>query len=232
MADCYFRGCTAAAKTVEHVPPKSFFPVNQRRNLLTVPSCVTHNNFKSQDDTYVLAHITMNASPRNGARDVFLKSVVPQLGSKPESLHAQLVTDFKRSPLGGVVYQVNHDRINEYFDALCFALYAKAHRSQLPTTYTLRHIYHDLIDCRVLSPYWLMKKLTLVMYKHVLKGAASKVQVKCDNPDIYQAHLFGLPGRPLTITHEFYRHFRVSSYLTPIEGANNSSKPTPLSGAA
>jgi len=215
MANCYFRGCTAAPTTVEHVPPKSFFPQGQRNNLLTVPSCATHNNFKSSDDTYILAHVTMNASPRNGARDVFMKSILPQLGSKPGSLRSQLVIGSKKSMRGGVIYKVDHARINDYFDALCFALYAKANGHQLPANYKIRHAYHDLIDSRVLSPYWLMKKFTLLMYKHMLKGAMSSTQVKCENPEIYNARVFGLSGRPLTITHIFYNYFRVTSFLTP-----------------
>lgn len=49
-------GCTAL------IPPKAFFPEGERDQLLTVRSCPHHNNAKSNDDLYVLAHICMNAS--------------------------------------------------------------------------------------------------------------------------------------------------------------------------
>jgi hypothetical protein len=52
---CYYQLCTRNPDTKEHIPPKSFFPIDQRNQLLTVPSCEEHNNEKSSDDTYVLA---------------------------------------------------------------------------------------------------------------------------------------------------------------------------------
>lgn len=60
---CYYQGCTNKGTTKEHIPPKSFFPEGEKEQLLTVKSCPIHNNKKSTDDQYVLAHICMNASP-------------------------------------------------------------------------------------------------------------------------------------------------------------------------
>ena len=48
---CYM--CKAEATTREHVPPRSFFPTGHRDNLVTVPSCVTHNHDQSRDIEYV-----------------------------------------------------------------------------------------------------------------------------------------------------------------------------------
>ena len=48
---CY--ACKRPASTVEHVPPKCFFPEALRTNLITVPSCVRHNNANSLDIEYV-----------------------------------------------------------------------------------------------------------------------------------------------------------------------------------
>lgn len=45
--------CEEPATSVEHVPAKCFFPKGQRNNLITVPSCVRHNNETSKDDEYV-----------------------------------------------------------------------------------------------------------------------------------------------------------------------------------
>lgn len=56
---CYM--CNSEAVTMEHVPPKCFFPKNDntcdgdyRRRLITVPSCHEHNTGKSNDDQYLL----------------------------------------------------------------------------------------------------------------------------------------------------------------------------------
>jgi hypothetical protein len=48
---CYM--CAAEATTREHVPPKSFFPMSYRENLVTVPSCATHNHDQALDIEYV-----------------------------------------------------------------------------------------------------------------------------------------------------------------------------------
>lgn len=64
---CYY--CGGPATTREHVPPACLFPENKdlfkpnvdigisifRNNLITVPSCKTHNNDKSQDDEFLLS---------------------------------------------------------------------------------------------------------------------------------------------------------------------------------
>jgi hypothetical protein len=56
---CYM--CDAIATSVEHAPPLCLFPEIEedelrrdfRRNLITVPSCDTHNSAKSRDDEYI-----------------------------------------------------------------------------------------------------------------------------------------------------------------------------------
>lgn len=68
---CYFPGCNEKGTTKAHIPPRSFFPVGERLQLLTVKSRKKHNNDKSTNDLYVLVQICMNASPSNRAREVF-----------------------------------------------------------------------------------------------------------------------------------------------------------------
>ncbi|MDB9513108.1 hypothetical protein PN499_18100 [Kamptonema animale CS-326] len=65
---CY--ACERTATTRDHIPPKCFFPEKKylpsnssdyRSNLITVPSCSEHNNFRSRDDEYAAAVIVMNS---------------------------------------------------------------------------------------------------------------------------------------------------------------------------
>jgi hypothetical protein len=53
---CY--ACTKSATTEEHVPPLSFFPEDQRKNLITVPSCEDHSNSNSKDVEYARNIVT------------------------------------------------------------------------------------------------------------------------------------------------------------------------------
>jgi hypothetical protein len=56
---CYM--CDGCATSTEHAPPKCLFPEpadcdgqDYRKNLITVPSCESHNSQKSKDDEYLL----------------------------------------------------------------------------------------------------------------------------------------------------------------------------------
>lgn len=51
--------CNSTATSVEHVPAKCFFPEGKRINLITVPSCRTHNEDTSLDDQYIQTIIAM-----------------------------------------------------------------------------------------------------------------------------------------------------------------------------
>ena len=63
---CY--ACQNPATTKEHIPPLCLFPerkdiiddVDNRRNLITVPSCKEHNCNKSGDDEYLLYVLSTN----------------------------------------------------------------------------------------------------------------------------------------------------------------------------
>jgi hypothetical protein len=62
MQPCYV--CDSPGITREHVPPRAIFPEQKdspgqchRINLITVPSCVTHNSGKSDDDQFLLVSL-------------------------------------------------------------------------------------------------------------------------------------------------------------------------------
>ena len=68
---CYM--CNAEATTKEHVPPKSFFPVGYRENLITVPACSSHNNDNSKDVEYVGSFVCSPIQTKEIAREQFSK---------------------------------------------------------------------------------------------------------------------------------------------------------------
>ena len=139
---CYFQACSEPGRTKEHIPPKSFFPKDQRNQLLTVKSCDRHNIAKSSDDVYVLAHICMNVSPSNRSREVFKQSAVPQLGHNAETLRKRLVKGAVVLP-SGAFYKVQIDRFHNFFTALSCGIVYKACGARLPAEYRIGHLYHD-----------------------------------------------------------------------------------------
>ncbi len=74
MPHCYM--CNADATTKEHAPPKSFFPPENRTNLITVPSCIKHNLDNSLDVEYVRNVIVLHFSTNDAARSLALGKVM------------------------------------------------------------------------------------------------------------------------------------------------------------
>lgn len=70
-ATCYM--CALPETSREHAPPSCFFPDMEtlgrdaRKNLITVPSCDTHNSKKSKDDEYMRAIVLMSCADRSEA---------------------------------------------------------------------------------------------------------------------------------------------------------------------
>ncbi len=69
MKTCYM--CRAPATSREHAPPKSFFPLAYRTNLVTVPSCDEHNLENSEDVEYVRNVISGQRSTNAVAAEAF-----------------------------------------------------------------------------------------------------------------------------------------------------------------
>lgn len=223
---CYFQGCQEEPVTKEHIPPKAFFPTGKRDNLLTVRSCKAHNNEKSGDDLYVLAQICLNASPANESREIFRKTVLPQLGFNEARLGKMLVRDAVPLPRGAVVYKVDGDRFDRFFTALSCGIVYKSAKDSLPAEYSIKHVYHNL-HIEGLSPE--RDKLHGVLAKMYHEGHMNALevldfgQVETLNETVYSARIFGHPGfgGSITVAHRFFGVFRVTSMLSRVWEANS-----------
>ncbi len=71
MATCYM--CDQEKTSVDHAPPKGFFPNGLRDQLITVPACQLHNEDSSSDDEYTRNIITMLITNNQTAIDHFFK---------------------------------------------------------------------------------------------------------------------------------------------------------------
>jgi hypothetical protein len=217
MKPCYFQGCSRAGATMEHIPPKAFFPKDQRDQLFTVPSCKAHNNDKSPDDLYVLAHICLNASPKNRAREIFRERVLPQLEYNENALRKALLRDAVPLGNGAVKYRVNRERFDRFFSALSFGIVYKASQENLQSDYVAGHIYPDFLDEEEPEE---ERKLIEGIFTFYAREKPLDVldfgQVKTKNTTIYSAKIFGIPGfrSSITVAHEFFGAFRVISMLT------------------
>lgn len=215
---CYFQGCAKEGTTKEHIPPKAFFPEDQREQLITVRSCRGHNTEKSGDDLYALAQICLNSSPRNRAREVFMKCVAPQLGFNENAFRKLLIRDSVPLKNGAVKYRVDVQRLDKFFDALSCGLIYHVAKDQLPENFSMRNIYHNLLD-KSLSP----EEIELMAFvERFYKSEPPEIlhfgEAKLHNEDIYTAKIFGIAGfhSSITIVHLFFGHFKVTSMLSCI----------------
>jgi hypothetical protein len=111
---CYC--CEQLGTTNEHVPPECLFPerkdlppgVDLRRNLITIPSCPTHNLEKSGDDEYLMYVLTMNLSAEKIAEYHFSTKVLRSINRRPSLINRILA---KTSPI-----TIHDTESNEVFD--------------------------------------------------------------------------------------------------------------------
>lgn len=214
--ECYFQGCAKEGNTREHVPPRAFFPENQRKNLITVNSCIDHNNTKSSDDLYALAHICLNSSPQNRAGEVFMKSVLPQLEFNEAALKRYLIKYSAPTENRGVKYKVDIQRLNKFFNALSCGLIYHTAKKQLPQNFSMRHAYHNL----TYEPFSLKdicwRKILDWSYKCRVPEILHFGVPRLVNEEIYTATIFGIQNyhSSITIVHLFFGHFKVTSMLS------------------
>lgn len=212
---CYFQGCNDKGITKEHIPPRSFFPDGEKKQLLTVKSCKRHNNDKSKDDLYVLAQICMNASPSNRAREVFMNKVSPQLEFNNGALRKRLADGAVRLAKGAVKYKVDIARLDDFFTALSCGIVFKSCGSSLPANYTIRHIFHSFQGAA--DP--LVRQLEDAIgafYDGEPTGILEFGSPDARNERIYTATIFGVPDfrSSITIVHRFFGVFKVTSMLS------------------
>lgn len=82
---CY--ACDAAATSVEHCPPQSFFPEGHRKDLITVPSCPDHNHANSKDVEYTRNWITTSWGANVTGQNLFERKTQKSFDRSPRLLN-------------------------------------------------------------------------------------------------------------------------------------------------
>lgn len=215
---CCFQGCAKEGKIKEHIPPRAFFPKDQREQLITVRSCKDHNTDKSGDDLYALAQICLNSSPRNRAREVFMTCIAPQLGFNEDAFRKLLIRDSEPLENGTVKYRVDVRRLDKFFNALSCGLIYHVAKEQLPQNFSMGNIYHNLIDESLSHEEIELIAFMERFYERQTPEILHFGDAKLLNEDIYTAKIFGIAGfqSSITIVHLFFGHFKVTAMLSRI----------------
>lgn len=213
---CYV--CGKPAESKEHIPPRSFFPRGASLQLKTVSSCPEHNNAKSNDDQYVLAHICMSAAAGDTLpRQIFLRSIAPHLTRSP-AFHSILATGAVTLPDGSRKYNVDTARFDNFFDHLCAGFFFDRYGTSLdPIKHEMRHVYlefgsDDLHEQKA-------RRMLVSMLGHFLAEFHAMVaRYEADKVDeiVYMHRVIDPIGADgsITILHTFYGVFDVISLMS------------------
>jgi hypothetical protein len=192
MSKCY--RCDAEATSVEHVPPKCLFPekkdlpeVDYRKNLITVPSCETHNSARSHDDEYLLCVLVSSYENNPVARKHFETKIIRLLQRKPwfQETLLKFITTVLLNGEETAAFKVDLTRLRRVFESIAYGLHFHMYKEQ----------WHGRIK---VIPLGMFKEEGKTFIKHPLEEAMlelSKVffEGKKDhgeNPDIFRYQIY------------------------------------------
>ena len=128
---CYM--CDSKASSVEHAPPKCFFPKKQRKQLITVPSCQVHNEKTSDNDEYIRnIFIGLTGLRSDGKEEVLAKTFRSfNLSPKLRSSIRSTLENVDYQGRGYWVVRMNWDRLEALTHKMACALHFEHHGKNL-----------------------------------------------------------------------------------------------------
>ena len=123
MPKCYM--CDNESISVEHTPPRGFFPVGMRTNLITVPSCQTHNEDTSNDDEYVRNILTTSIENNQTSINHFFNKSLKSFQRNPV-LAANVrnsLKDVSFYKLNAKSYSIDRSRFDRIIRKIAYALF-------------------------------------------------------------------------------------------------------------
>lgn len=137
MSKCY--RCDAEATSVDHVPPRCLFPekkdlpeVDYRRNLITVPSCETHNCARSHDDEYLLCVLVASYENNPVAHQHFATKIIRLLRKKPhfQATLLKFLTPVLLNDEETAAFKVDLPRLRIVLEAIAYGLHFHTYKEQ------------------------------------------------------------------------------------------------------
>src|SRR5579864_8740399 len=198
LKSCYM--CDSPPTSVEHVPPKCFFPeqkdlpsgVDYRKSLITVPSCDVHNSDKSKDDVYLLAVIAAYYDNNQPSKDHYGAKILRALQKSSGFAHCILAGSEKVS-FGGeltTALRVDTKRFLRGLTNIAYGLYFHTYGSKCPHPIQVHTpaLHGDNQQPRQ-AVIELVESLRQLLTSTALQGA---------NPDIFQYQITKVPHTPMT----------------------------------
>ena len=134
---CYM--CDGPGTTKEHVPPKCLFPEKKdvggrdfKKKLITVPSCVTHNASKTNNDEFLMVCLAGIINNNIVGRNHFQTKVDRALTRKEKDfLNKQIIRNLQHKTIKTkgnkytlvAVGRPNYDRLITCFESIGYGLF-------------------------------------------------------------------------------------------------------------
>lgn len=214
MAKCYM--CNEESTSVEHAPPKSFFPSDKRTNLITVPACKSHNEATSNDDEYARNIITMSIENNHTSINHFLDKSFSSIKRNPKfatELRNSL-KDVSFKELKAKALPLDRPRFDRIVRKISYALFYKEYG----------YTWHRLLT--VATNQFKMADMTndhLGDIFETLKDDLNKLQLKGENPLVFQYSFidFGIDKNDKALFMLFYEGFPL--LIIPDKKTNHNS---------
>ena len=204
-SDCYM--CDAEAVGREHVPPQCFFPAGHRKNLVTVPSCDTHNSNNSKDVEYVRNVLAFLSETNELASEVL--ETAKRSFDRSEALFNQTFRGLRPVQVEGGetgAFPIDLPRLQRVMKAIAYAVYfhdyGKKHDGDWRIfTPSLRHA-RELYDGQP-DPWEGLRK-------YLESGSLTPMPVA--EPRVFRYGVLQLERPQLLYRFEFYEAFTVNAW--------------------
>lgn len=213
--------CSKPATSREHAPPLCLFPEindvstgeNYRKNLITVPSCDTHNSKKSKDDQFLLLILLLHYKNNEVGQNHFAGKLIRTLERRSGLLG--VLTEKEDILVHGSEssgFHINRDRFDATMDriarALHFAEYGEIWNGQViintPSLFDMRS--HNSFEVNLNQ-----QGLKLMIDKFL-----APYPIKGENPAVFYYQIDkALQEKKLLIRMVFYEGFVVYAYSSP-----------------
>ncbi len=207
---CYC--CDKDMTSVDHVPPKCFFPeikdrsdsADFRKNLITVPSCDEHNLQTSKDDEYLLAVIVTHFENNAIAQEHFTSKLSrsfrrnPRLAQRLAGSSTEVTVDGTK----GAILNAESKRMNDGFTKIAKGIYFHEYKDKLTEPLMI-------VSPSILQPNKWQKNKDEAMLKTV-SMILSNVVKRGDNPEVFSYQSFRASNPRITIIRlVFYEAFEI-----------------------
>jgi hypothetical protein len=184
--------CAAPESSREHAPPQCLFPEEReigrdlRRNLITVPSCDSHNSKKSKDDEFLRAVILFTAvAASEVAKHQFLGKLLRAAARRPHA-YSHFFKD-EGSLVDGTsrALRIERERFDKCIDNLARAIFFDNFREKwkLPILVVSPNFYSAISDNRAISHQPTQSVVT------VSRNFLGQEVVRGENPDVFKYRL-------------------------------------------